>query len=186
MRGVPGAGPAVSRSLAYVPMMDGMIVAYHLETATTSSQETGKDVPAPTAAAADGSSQHETARMQQESKPPLICQSWGRAYVQPLVTTQTQGKEYIVWPTDRGNLELGEIDHQKDNVLSVKFELRTDGDIVAQSGLRVAGSADRARFGRHFCALERRFRVCRRGKELCHLVAIFGRRPDRGITRADR
>ena len=35
---------------------------------------------------------------------PAVCQSNGRAFVQPLLTRQNREEELVAWPTDRGVL----------------------------------------------------------------------------------
>ena len=65
------------------------------------------------------------------SVPPLFCQSYGHALVQPLVTRETQGG-IVVWPTDRGYLNLGRIDRQAENGLMLKYRLETGAAIVGR------------------------------------------------------
>ena len=70
--------------------------------------------------------------MAQKLEPPLFCQSLGRVLVQPLVTQETPDVENVVWPTDRGYLNLGQIDRQMENHLALKYRLQTDAAIVGQ------------------------------------------------------
>lgn len=68
--GAPGAGPAVSDTLVFIPMITGAIEAFHVE---------DPRVPAGT------------------------FRSFGRAMTQPLLNGNS-----IAWPTDRGNLYVGD------------------------------------------------------------------------------
>ncbi len=97
--GVPGAGSAVSKKWAYVPMVNGLVMAY---------------------------------RLRQEYVPPLACQSLGRALVQPLVTRQTEGEEFVAWPTDRGYLNIARVDLRAEDRLALKYRLETDAGIAAR------------------------------------------------------
>jgi len=66
--------------------------------------------------------------------PPLFCRSFGRALVQPLVTRDDPGGEYVVWPTDRGYLNFGRIDREIINAFVLKFRLETGAAITSQPG----------------------------------------------------
>jgi hypothetical protein len=86
---------------------------------------------------------------------PLFCRSYGRAVVQPLVTRDFIGGEYVVWPTDRGYLNFARVERDADNTLALKYRMETGGTIVARpaylppnpkvlgdSGIVLAASAD--------------------------------------------
>lgn len=132
--GAPGAGAAVSKKRAYVPMVNGMVMAYRLEPLTDPLAELGKIKKDPTEkqiAAAD-ETRREDLRLRQEYIPPLACRSLGKALVQPLVTSQTAGEEFVVWPTDRGYLNIGRIDLRQEDRFAIKYRLETDAEIAAR------------------------------------------------------
>jgi hypothetical protein len=132
--GVPGAGPCISRLRAYVPMIGGMLVAYRLEALTDPLKELGKVNENPTAEeiAAEEEDRRENLRLRQEFIRPLLCQSVGRALVQPLVTRQTEAEEFVVWPTDRGYLNIGRIDLGNEDRLAIKYRLETGAGIASR------------------------------------------------------
>jgi outer membrane protein assembly factor BamB len=130
----PGAGAAVSSKRAYVPSVEGLLGAYQVEAADTATKKLGK---AESELTLPAKSQSETERRQgvrvkQASPAPVFCQSFGRALVQPLVTRDDMSGEYVVWPTDRGYLNLGRINHDAESSLVVKYRLTTGAPIVAR------------------------------------------------------
>lgn len=131
IRDAPGGGPALSSKRVYVPIVTGLIVSYHLNAiinAKTPSDKTdGK--AGKTESDAIGK---EISRKAQKDSAPVYCQSFGRALVQPLVTRDDLGGEYVAWPTDRGYMNLGRISREGDNCLAVKFRLETGATIVAR------------------------------------------------------
>jgi len=134
VNGAPGAGPAVSEKRAYIPMVDGMVMAYRLEPLTDPMHELGKIKKNLTEQERLQleEERRENIRIRQEYIPPMSCQSIGRAMVQPLVTRQNQGEEYCVWPTDRGYLNIGRIDRRSEDRLAIKWRLETNAGIAAQ------------------------------------------------------
>ena len=52
--------------------------------------------------------------------------------MQPLVTRDDLGGEYVVWPTDRGYMNLGRINRDAESTLAVKYRLTTGATIVAR------------------------------------------------------
>ena len=146
----PGGGPALSSKRVYVPIVTGLIVAYRIESpgdnaaeasGKTKAEASGKsktDASGKTKAdvAAANHSKIESAPEQKirigKKVPPVFCQSNGRALVQPLVTRDDPGGEYVVWPTDRGYLNLGRISHEIENSLAVKYRLETGSTIVTR------------------------------------------------------
>lgn len=132
--GVPGAGACLSKLRAYVPMVSGMLVAYRLEALTDPLKELGKVNPNPTPeeSAAAEEDRREDLRVRQEYVRPLVCHSAGRALVQPLVTLQTAGEEFVVWATDRGYLNIGWIELRNEDRLALKYRLETAAGIAAR------------------------------------------------------
>lgn len=111
----PGAGPALNTKRVFVPSVTGMLTAFQLPpTKATASNMTTADAQALRVAT------------------PLRCQGYGPAFVQPMVTREFVGGEYVVWPTDRGYLNFGRIERQTGNVLILKYRLQTRGKIVAR------------------------------------------------------
>jgi len=134
IKDAPGAGPAVSAKRAYVPSVTGLMVAYQVESADNTKKKPDKaesELTAPAKPQTEADRQ-QNVRVNQKSAAPVFCQSFGRALVQPLVTRDDQGGEYVVWPTDRGYLNFGRINRDGDNTLAVKYRLTTGAMIVAR------------------------------------------------------
>ncbi len=131
--GVPGAGPALSQSRVYVPMTDGLVLAYRLEAVTDPAVELGLLNPESAEdAKALEARQLEAMRLQQDVKPPLACQSFGRAMVQPLVIRDNPAEEWVAWPTDRGFLFAGRIEGDSADWFEMMYKLETGADITAR------------------------------------------------------
>lgn len=134
--GVPGAGPALSRHRAYVPMVNGLVVSYQLDMMKDPLEELGrlraKDLT-PEEEAAEEAERREAIRLVQDYIPPLSCQSAGHSLVQPIITLQSEDEddEHIVWPTDRGYLFVGYLD-RKMLTFATLFRLETRAGIAAQ------------------------------------------------------
>ena len=129
----PGAGAAVSQERAYVPMVDGLVMAFRLEPLTDGLRELGKveKEPSEEQKVIAEEIRRENLRLRQEYIPPLACRSIGRALVQPLVTSENEGEEFVAWPTDRGYLNIGWVDRRRDNHFELKYRLETDAGIAA-------------------------------------------------------
>lgn len=132
--GAPGAGAALSEKRAYVPMVSGMVMAYRLELPTDPAKELGKieqELTGEETAAAE-EERRENLRLSQEYVPPLSCQSFGRALIQPLVTREDENLESVAWPTDRGFLNIAVIDARQEDRLAIKYRLETQATIVTR------------------------------------------------------
>jgi outer membrane protein assembly factor BamB len=154
VNGAPGAGPALSDKRVYVPMGGGLIVAYRLDPLANPADE-AKTTPTPEEKAQLDAAGRPNLRIRADSVPPLFCQSYGKALVQPLVTRQNANEEYVVWPTDRGFLNFGRVDRRSEDYLTLKYRLETGSPIVGRpaylppdpktpgdSGLLIAVSQD--------------------------------------------
>jgi outer membrane protein assembly factor BamB len=149
----PGAGPAISSKRVYIPSITGLIISYRIEL-----PEKNSDKITPSVAAAKRA---ETKAISPNSInlgkkiPAVLCQSNGRALVQPLVTRDDVGGEYLTWPTDRGFLNLGRVSHEDENSFGVKYRLETaativtrptylppDPKVIGDAGMVVAASCD--------------------------------------------
>lgn len=138
--GAPGAGACLSKRRAYVPLDSGLVVAYRLKPLIDPLKELGKieenppgeENPPAEQMAATGRPGPEESQLSQEYIPPLVCQSDGRALVQPLVTRETEREELVAWPTDRGYLYIGWIDPRSDDRFAVKYRLETNEEIVSR------------------------------------------------------
>ena len=155
--GAPGAGPALSEQWAYVPMITGLVVAYRLKPITDPMVELGKikkDITDEEKAQLE-EERRENIELNKEYVPPLSCHSDGRALIQPLVTRQNKGEEFVAWPTDRGYLHIGSIDRRSNDRLWFKYRLETgegiaarpsylppDPDISGETGVIYAASRD--------------------------------------------
>ena len=141
--GVPGAGPALSQLRAYVPMTDGLVLAYRLEAIPDPGVELGLFDPDSEEDRKKLETRRlESLRLQQDLKPPLACQSFGRAMVQPLVTRETAGEEYVAWPTDRGYLFVGRINRLDENHFEMMYKLETAADITARPTILPAATEE--------------------------------------------
>ena len=112
-------------------------------------------------------------RVKQKATAPVFCQSFGGSPVQPLVTRNDLTSEYVVWPTDRGYLNLGRINRDADSSLVVKYRLTTGATIVARPAYLPPDPQDARRCRRGLCRLVRRVRVRRAGRDRRDAVAIF-------------
>ncbi len=132
--GAPGAGPAVSEKRAYVPMVTGLVMAYRLQPLRDPLVELLKVKEKPNAEeiAKAEEDRRENLRLRQEFIPPLSCQSFGRALVQPLVIREDESEECVVWPTDRGYLNIGRIDRREEDRFAINFRLETSAGIAAR------------------------------------------------------
>jgi len=132
--GAPGAGAAMSEERAYVPMVDGMVMAYRLKPITDPLHELGKIKKNLTEEdkAELEQDRRDNLRLRKEYIPPLSCRSVGRAMVQPLVTRQNEGEEFCIWPTDRGFLNIGRVDRRSEDRLAIKWRLETAAGIAAR------------------------------------------------------
>ena len=134
LTGSPGAGPALSAKRVYIPLVNGQLVAYRLAPPEADTQESEVNPSDGTSKEKETTEQQRrwNLSLEQNLASPLFCQSFGRAMVQPLVTQETPDVENVVWPTDRGYLNLGQIDRQMENHLALKYRLQTDAAIVGQ------------------------------------------------------
>ena len=135
-------------------MVNGLVMAYRLESLTDPAYELGKikkDLTEEEKAALE-ENRRENLRLRQEYIPPLACQSIGRTLVQPLVTRQNPGEEFVAWPTDRGHLNIGRIDRTNEDRFWVKYRLQTDQEISARPAYRPADVNNPADFGMIFAA----------------------------------
>lgn len=144
--GAAGAGPALSSIRAYVPLVNGKVLAYRLTPVVDPLAELGrvKEEAGLTEQqkAAREQERREEHLIHQEFIPPLACQSFGRSLVQPLVTKQNKGEEYVAWPTDRGILFVGVINRTREDFFAIRFRLQTDEGIAARPTYRPADPAD--------------------------------------------
>ncbi len=155
--GAPGAGPALSAKRVYVPMTSGMIMAFRLQPAADPKREPvkGKKNATPEEKTKSEAERRDSIRFSQDPIPPLFCQSYGHALVQPRVTRETANDEFVVWPTDRGFLNFGHVDRRTEDLLTLKYRLETGSMIAGQpcylppdpkvandSGLVIAASRD--------------------------------------------
>jgi hypothetical protein len=157
LSGTPGAGPALSTKRVFVPMTDGKMEAHPLTSPTKagSHAKTAKQNEADGEAEISEEARRRNLHLERKSAPPLFCQSFGRAMVQPVMGRETPGEENVIWPTDRGYLNLGQINQKSENRLNLKYRLQTGATIIARpayypadpevngdSGLIVAVSRD--------------------------------------------
>ena len=128
VEGCPGGGLALSDRRVYVPMIDGMVMAFRVKPLTDPLKELGKTKGAKEEVTDVQALQDY--RLSQDFIPPLACQSLGRTFVQPLVTRETDEGEFVAWPTDRGLLCVGHIDRIEEDKFTVKYRLETGAEIA--------------------------------------------------------
>jgi outer membrane protein assembly factor BamB len=132
--GSPNAGPALSDKAAYVPIGTGAVLAYPLELLADPAGESGtsaKDMSAEQQKAAEAT-RRDNLRLNQEPKRPAVCQSNGQVCVPPILIRQERDDEVVAWPTDRGAVTVARLDHRDMGILPVKYEMKTDGAILAK------------------------------------------------------
>jgi outer membrane protein assembly factor BamB len=129
----PGAGAALSSKRAYVPSLEGLLGAYVVEAADAAAKldKAESEIALPTKPQTEAE-RRANVHVKQKAPAPVFCQSFGGSAVQPLVTRDDLTSEYVVWPTDRGYLNLGRINHDAENSLVVKYRLTTGAPIVAR------------------------------------------------------
>ena len=147
VNGVPAAGVVMSDRRAFVPMLNGQVVAYRLK-----KQESKEDAVKPaakqevaaaeTVAATDepsaeagkqeeGKKEPGVLSLQQQYIPTLTCVSFGRITSQPIVTRQDELGEFVAWATTKG-LFISRIDWKKERQFTLEYQLATATRIVSQ------------------------------------------------------
>ncbi len=132
--GSPNGSPALSDDLIFVPTAAGAVLAYRLELQGDARIDLGtsKRELSPEEKVATESYRRANLRLRQDHNTPTVCQSKGRACVQPLVVRQDREEEIIAWPTDRGVLSVARVDRRDLGVMTLKYEVRTDAAILAK------------------------------------------------------
>lgn len=134
IEGAPGAGPAMSSQRVYVPITSGIVYSYRLTPQQQPLKDLGKSDSAkktPEEQAAAQAERRQAMRLDQALVPPLVCQSTGRTLVQPIVTRQIPGEEYLAWTTDRGYMFVGSVRRQAEDQFGIVYRLQTNAEIVA-------------------------------------------------------
>jgi outer membrane protein assembly factor BamB len=157
IKDAPGGGPAISSKRIFVPTEKGMIISFRIELPEKPKKESNhSDKTEPVSTAVTPAPVGPPPKVQIAKKvPPVFCHSFGRALVQPLVTRDDVGGEYVVWPTDRGYLNLGRVSRDVEDSVGIKYRLETGATIVARpaylppdpkvlgdAGMVFAGSCD--------------------------------------------
>ncbi len=153
----PDAGPVLSAKRVYLPMSNGKLIAYRLDPQVEGKEEGSKNKksPTPEEKAQLDAERRQTLRLRQELVPPVFCQSFGQALVQPLMMRENANEESVVWPTDRGYLNIGYVNRRAEDTLSLKYRVETgaaiagrpaylppDPKVPGDSGLIIAASRD--------------------------------------------
>ena len=158
----PRRRPGTEHKRAYVPMVNGMILAYRLEPIADPAKELGKhDLHAADmsedekkeATKKAEEERRENIRIRQDYIPPLACSSTGRALVPPVVTTQNRDEEFVTWVTDCGYLYVGRIDRRSEDAFVTKYRLRTNGTFSSPPAYLPPDPKVAGRFGRDLRAV---------------------------------
>ena len=183
--GAPGAGAVLSAKRAYVPMVNGLVMAYRLESMTDPNKELNRMEREQTAEekAAAETARNENIRLRQEYIPPLACQSDGRSLVQPIIGSDDDQQEYCIWPTDRGYLNFGIVDKQADERFFVKFTMHTRQPIEARPAYMPPDGKVPGEGGHGHRRWPRRVCLRRRRKDRRNALAILRRRGHRPFAR---
>ncbi len=131
---VPGAGAALSDRYVYVPMVNGLVVAYRLRPADDPVAKLRQEQNVELTAEERESAEVERisgVRISQETIPPLVCTSYGQVLVPPLVTSEGELTENVAWTTSRGYLFVGQLDSEGER-FAPQYRLATNGPITSQ------------------------------------------------------
>ena len=141
--GSPNAGPALSDKAVYIPITTGAVLAYRLEfladpaqldlmaNPKSESASGAKDMSAEQQKAAE-TARRDNLRLNQEYQRPAVCMSNGLACVPPILIRQDREEEVVAWPTDRGAVTVARIDRRDMSIMTIKYEMKTDGAILAK------------------------------------------------------
>jgi outer membrane protein assembly factor BamB len=153
--GAPGAGAALSDLRAYVPMVDGLVASYRLETLQDPMRELMKYQQEELTEEEEEeleAERRDTIQLRQEYIPPLLCRSWGRVFINPVVTIQNEGEEFAAWPTDRGIIFVGRINRREEEFFPIRYRLETGAAIVAPPTYRTPDPNDPTDHGTLYAA----------------------------------
>ena len=139
--GSPCSSEASSQKFVYVPRANGTVIAYRLDAMADPAKELGKVKTGMTAEekAAAEAERRENIRINQAYVSPLVCQSSGKAMIQPTIAAQSHDEEFVAWPTDRGYVTLGRINRRDSVAFTVKLEVQAAAPIEARGGVPAAG-----------------------------------------------
>jgi len=149
---LPGAGPALSEQRVYIPMVNGQVHSYRLQALLTpaerlallekekaeteQAEQSETQAQTPPAKSQQPSGETVPFRLEKRALRPLVCQSYGRVMIEPLVTRQTPGEEYVAWGTDRGYLFVGFIQRFRQDRFPMLYRLETQGRISVKPSYR--------------------------------------------------
>lgn len=118
--GVPGAGAALGDTQLFIPMADGSVLAFPAAVmerkqddplagiVETVEKQEPQELTEAEVVEAERQRQNRLA-IEKGFGEHLVCQSFGRIYVQPICTTNGEGVESLAWQTDRGSVYLGRV-----------------------------------------------------------------------------
>jgi len=132
----PGGGAALSQQWAYVPMVNGKAVAYRLEPKEKveigDNEEGEKEDLTPEEKEKKEIERRKSFRLKPNRTDALTFQSYGRAFVQPVIVMENESEEFVAWATDRGFLFVGRIDRRDPKTFAPQYHLTTDKAIVSK------------------------------------------------------
>lgn len=121
--GVPASGPVLSQRYAYVPLLDGCVVAHPVQKVaddSDSDKKQGDDVQATSAKIASAS----RLILEQGKLEPLICPSIYRIETQPVLIQNDATADRLAWVNKRG-MYVGAINNTGGNEFRLDYSLST-------------------------------------------------------------
>ena len=139
--GAPGAGPVLGVTQLFIPRADGSVLAY-----PASAKRAEDDDPlAGLIASVEKKTElteAEKAEIERNRRQRLaidrglgdylVCQSFGRIFVQPVCTTQDPVEETLAWQTDRGSVFLGRVQLGELASFLVKTQIAVRAEVASR------------------------------------------------------
>lgn len=135
LEAAPSAGPAVSQQRVWVPLANGLVVAYRFK--PVKRDPTSLDLIKPEALTAEQRAARDKERRESyrlEQGPPEVarCHSPGRATVRPLVTFESSAEEFVAWSTEKGYLCMARVSRTMGTGIELRYRLQTEAPIVCE------------------------------------------------------
>lgn len=154
LEGFPGAGPSLGNGRVYVPMLQGLIYCYTLETAKDPREALGELRSKPQKqeeSAEERSARMAGFRLSQEKIRPVVCQSLGHTMVPVRICFQEGVQEFVVWPSHLGYFFIGVLEAEEPR-FTIRHRLQTRSRITAPPAYLPPDPKKRAEGGTLFVA----------------------------------